>query len=196
MATAAASKCLHRNTNSCRLIGRQSTCSRHRPVTYREVYFKEVGLQPTQELIGEITCPVSHHSCKNGLFQILKRKNMFELKFNLFISYNKGVRHHWRITQWITMAGQVQVAVGLRPVITCPPNMVFIRHSAAIMSIMVMQHLLYWTRPSFRLSPLDVYPAVDKEITSVFYIPAQCLQENLMVNIHHSNHLISCLVVS
>lgn len=75
VATTAASKCLHRNINSCRLIGRQSTCSRHRPVTYREVYFKEVGLQPTQELIGEITCLVSHHSCKNG------------------------VQHHWRITQ-------------------------------------------------------------------------------------------------
>lgn len=92
------------------------------------------------------------------------------------------------------MVGQVQVAVDLRLATTCPPNMVFIRHSVIIMLTMSMQHLLYWTRPSFLPSQLDVYLAVGKEIISVFYIPARCLQENLMVNIHHSNHLISCLV--
>ncbi|VVC30169.1 Hypothetical protein CINCED_3A005846 [Cinara cedri] len=75
VATATASKCLHRNTNSCRRIGRRSTCSRPKPVTFQGVYSREVGLQPTRERTGETICLVLHLSCKNG------------------------VRHHWRITQ-------------------------------------------------------------------------------------------------
>jgi len=79
VATAAASKCLHHNTNSCRLIGRQSTCSRHKPITYREVYFREAGLRPTLEQTGEIICRVSHHSCKNGSSQILEKTYVYVL---------------------------------------------------------------------------------------------------------------------